>query len=97
MNFEVIRKFWQSYGPGLLRFRLMQELYWLFCVINFTFPQGIISDTYSQLLTIGYDYLVPANKHDSDLSVTPPMSLRRDQMAKYLNFTMTQSFVNIFY
>ena len=68
VNFEVIPKFWQSYGPGLLRFRLMQvsELHWLFCVINFTFPQGIISDTYSQLLTIGYDYLVPANKHDSD-------------------------------
>ena len=54
-------------GPSgplvLLRFSSMQKLYWLFCIINFTFPQSYYI---GQLLTIGHDYPVSVDKHDSD-------------------------------
>ena len=62
-------KFWLSYGPLLTRLRLMQKLYWHFCVINFTFPQSYYI---WQLLNIGKDYPVPVDEYDSDLNSTPP-------------------------
>ena len=40
----------------------MQKIFFV-CVINFPFPQSF----YIWLLTIGHDYLVPVDKHDSDL------------------------------
>ena len=44
-----------------LRFRLMQKLYWLLCVLNFLFPQSFYI---WQLLTVGNNYPVPVDKHD---------------------------------
>ena len=41
----------------------MQELYWLFCEMNFTFLQSFYI---WQLLTIGHDCPLPVDKHDSD-------------------------------
>ena len=52
-----------------LRFRLMQKLYWLFCVINFTFPQSCYI---WQLNTKGLDFPVPVDKHDIDKNLPPP-------------------------
>ena len=41
----------------------MQKLCCFFCGINFTFLQNYYI---WQLLTIGHDYPVPVDKHDSD-------------------------------
>ena len=46
-----------------LRFRLMQKLYWLFGGINITFLPNY---NIWQLFTIGHDYPMPVDKHDSD-------------------------------
>ena len=53
-----------SDNSSWLRFRLMQKLNWLFfCWISFTFLQNYYI---SQLFTIGHDYPVLVDKHDSD-------------------------------
>ena len=56
---EVIRKLltelWPFFDLGIL--------YWLFCGINFTILQNY---NIWQLITIGHDYPVPVDKHNSD-------------------------------
>ena len=74
------------------RFRLMQKLYWLFCVRNFTFLQNY---DILHLLTIGHDYPVLIDKHANYWNFTSPWPLRWGQRS-YLNFTITQSVANIF-
>ena len=56
-----------------LRFRLMQKLYWLFGGINFTFLPNY---NIWQLFTIGNDYPMPVDKHDSDQNFTSPPGVK---------------------
>ena len=63
----------------------MQKLYWLFCVMNFTFPQ---SDYIWQLLTIGHNCPVLVDKYDCNKRFTPfpdPLGGVKSQIFKFCN------------
>ena len=56
-----------------LRFRLMQNLYWLFCGINFTFLSNY---NIWHLFTICHEHPVPVDKHDSDQCFISPHGVK---------------------
>ena len=71
----------------------MQNLYKLFCVMIFTFPQNYYIQ---QLLTIDHDYQLPDDNHGSVKILPHPFDPPKGSKVKYLIFLITKTVVNFF-